>query len=181
MPPTKRAPLRRPAGSKSNDPEELMEFESFVSQRPKNSKHGKGWMMVTLLILIIVLAAALWFVKQPDGNFVKDANFKAVALDSGQVYYAKVANEDALNIYLSDVYYIQTEQRVIPAEDEDSEDQVIEVPVLIKRGEELHKPTGLLQINRDRVVGIETIGQESEILIEIQRLLEAESAAAVTQ
>ena len=55
MPPTKKTPIRRPVRSKADHPEELMEFESFVSQRPKNSKHGKGWMMVTLLILIIVL------------------------------------------------------------------------------------------------------------------------------
>jgi hypothetical protein len=179
MPPTKRTPARRPAVSKSNNPEELMEFESFVSQRPKANKQGKAWMIITLLILIIVLAGALWFVKQPNSNFVKDTNLKAVALDNGQVYYAQVAKEDALNIYLDDVYYIQTEQRVVPAEDEDSEDQVINVPVLVKRGDELHKPTGLLQINRDRVVGIETIGEDSEILLEIQRLMEADAAAPI--
>jgi len=126
--------------------------------------------------LIIVLAGALWFVKQPDSNFVKDTDLKAIALDNGQVYYAQVVQEDSLNIYLDDVYYIQTEQRVIPAQDEDSEDQVVNVPVLVKRGDELHKPTGLLQINRDRVVGIETIGQDSEILIEINRMMEAEVA-----
>ena len=176
MPPTKRTPARRPAVSKSNNPEELMEFESFVSQRPKANKQGKAWMIITLLILIIVLAGALWFVKQPNSNFVKDTNLKAVALDNGQVYYAQVVQEDSLNIYLDDVYYIQTEQRVIPAQDEDSEDQVVNVPVLVKRGDELHKPTGLLQINRDRVVGIETIGQDSEILIEINRMMEAEVA-----
>ena len=53
--PTKRTPARRPAVSKSNNPEELMEFESFVSQRPKANKQGKAWMIITLLILIIVL------------------------------------------------------------------------------------------------------------------------------
>ena len=179
MPPTKRTPARRPAVSKSNNPEELMEFESFVSQRPKANKQGKAWMIITLLILIIVLAGALWFVKQPDSNFVKDTDLKAIALDNGQVYYAQVVQEDSLNIYLDDVYYIQTEQRVVPAEDEDSEDQVINVPVLVKRGDELHKPTGLLQINRDRVVGIETIGEDSEILLEIQRLMEADAAAPI--
>ncbi len=173
MPPTKRTAARRPAAPKASAPEELTEFESFVSQRPKDNKSSKGWMILTLLILIIILVGALWFIKQPDSNFVKDANLKAIALDNGQVYYAKVAKEDALNIYLDDVYYIQTEQRIIPAQDEESEDQVVNVPVLVKRGDELHKPTGLLQINRDRVVGIETIGEDSEILLEIQRLIEA--------
>lgn len=176
MPPTKRTTTRRSAAPKSNNPEELMEFESFVSQRPKASKQNKGWMMMTLLILIIILVGALWFIKQPDSNFVKDTNLKAIALDNGQVYYAQVAKEDALNIYLDDVYYIQTEQRVIPAQDEESEDQIVNVPVLVKRGDEIHKPTGLLQINRDRVVGIETIGEDSEILIEINRMMAAETA-----
>lgn len=176
MPPTKKTPIRRPVRSKADHPEELMEFESFVSQRPKNNKQGKGWMMITLLILIIILASALWFIKQPDSKFVKDTNLKAIALDNGQVYYAKVVKEDARSIYLDDVYYIQTEQRVIPAEDEDSEDQVVSVPVLVKRGDEIHKPVDFLQLNRDRVVGIETVGQDSEILLEIQRLEEAGAA-----
>ena len=34
MPPTKRTPARRPAVSKSNNPEELMEFESMVVPVP---------------------------------------------------------------------------------------------------------------------------------------------------
>ena len=98
----------------------------------------------------------------------KELSYKSVLLDTGQVYYAKVVKEDALNFYLDDVYYIQTEQKTIPSEDE--EPQVITVPVLIHRGDELHKPQGLLQINRSKVVLIEEIGEDSEIIQEINRL-----------
>ena len=94
-------------------------------------------------------------------------------MENGQTYYAKVAKEDALNIYLSDVYYIQIEQQAVQPEGEvkeGEEPQVVEVPVLIKRGQELHKPQGLMQINRSKLVAIEEIGADSEILKEIERI-----------
>ena len=99
----------------------------------------------------------------------KESKYQAIFLDSSQVYFAKVVKEDSLSVYLSDVYYIQTETQVIPATEEDGQDQVVEVPILIKRGGELHQPSGWMQINRDKIISIEEIGVESEVLKEILR------------
>ena len=129
-----------------------------------------------MIIVILALIGALLFLSK--GGFDKEMKYKAVFLDNNQVYFAHVAKEDSLNIYLADVYYIQTQQQVVPAEDEDSEDQVVEVPVLIKRGGELHQPSGWMQINRSKIVSIEEIGDDSEVLKEIQR---QESLPATTK
>ncbi|OGY93414.1 MAG: hypothetical protein A2406_00685 [Candidatus Komeilibacteria bacterium RIFOXYC1_FULL_37_11] len=149
----------------------LMEFEQFVSNKPQNSR-GKSWLAITLIVVVLLLAT-VWLVMSRAQTMEKSGKFQAIYLENGQTYYAKVAKEDALNIYLSDVYYIQIEQQTVqPAEgaEEGAEPQVVEVPVLIKRGEELHKPQGLMQINRSKLVAIEEIGADSEILKEIDRI-----------
>ncbi|MFA6307762.1 MAG: hypothetical protein WCS88_00950 [Patescibacteria group bacterium] len=150
----------------------LMEFEQFVSHKPKNSR-SKSWLALTLIIIIFLLAA-LWLFMSRVSSFEKDNKFKAIYLENGQTYYAKIVKEDALNIYLDEVYYIQMEQQTISAEEEGAEAQVIEVPVLIKRGQELTRPEGAIQINRSKLVATEDIGADSQILIEINRLNQAQ-------
>ena len=152
--------------SKPAKEDDLIDFEQFVSSKEPRSK-GKAWLLVTLIVVIIALAGALFFSSQ--GNLQKEHKYQAVFLDSGQVYFAKVIKEDALSVYLEDVYYIQTESQIIPSQEEDGQDQVVEVPVLIKRGSELHQPSGWMQLNRDKIISIEEIGADSEVLKELQR------------
>jgi len=152
----------------SREEEALMEFEQFVSHKPSNNR-GKSWLALTLIILIAILGSAWLFTSKVE-TLEKDYKFKAIYLDNGQTYYAKVVNEDSLNVYLDEVYYIQIEQQTIPAQEEDAEPQIVEVPVLIKRGQELHRPEGLMQINRTKLIAIEEIGAESQILTEIERV-----------
>jgi len=168
MSPAKKTTKKSSASTAKDPAEELMEFEHFVSRQPSRSNSGKSWLFITLFIIIVVLAGALMYTSQ-NKNLAVVHKFKAIALDNNQVYYAKVVKEDSLNIYLEDVYYIKVEQQIIPAQEEGQEDQTVEVPILVKRGDELHRPNGLLQINRDKVVAIEEIGADSEILKEIQR------------
>ena len=171
MPQVKKTITKKTSASRSKDnpTEELMEFEKFVSRKPQTVSRAKGWLFATFFVVIVVLVAALFYTSQ-DENLVLEYKFKAVALDNGQVYYAKVVKEDALSVYLDEVYYIQFEDRIIPAQEEDGEDTVEKFPVLVKHGEELHRPEGWLQINRTKVVAIEDVGADSEILTEIERL-----------
>lgn len=146
----------------------LMEFEQFISKKPKYNR-SKSWLALTLVIVIFLLAAAWLFMSRVE-TMEKEFKFKAIYLENEQTYYAKVVKEDALNIYLDEVYYIQIEKQTLPATEEGAEAQTIDVPVLIKRGQELHRPQGLMQINRSKLVAVEEIGAESQILTEIQRI-----------
>ena len=156
--------IRKASGAKK---EELMDFDQFVNEEPKNNK---SWVAIILLVIIVVLVGILLSVYK--GDLDKEFKYKAIYLDNNQVYYAKVVREDAISIYLDDVFYIQTQQQTVPAEEGEEEPQVVNVPVLIQRGDEFHKPEGLLQINRDKLIAIEEIGEGSEILMEIERLKE---------
>lgn len=151
-----------------DDHNSLLEFEQFVAQKPIAKSKNKVWLFPTLFI-ILALAALLFYVANFN-NSTKEYKFKAVYLDNDQVYYAKIVKEDALNIYLDNVYYIQLEERQIPIAEDSEELQTVSVPVLVKRGDELHKPAGLLQLNRDKVIAIEEIGADSDILKEIEKL-----------
>jgi len=159
--------VKTPIIKKTKDDESLSEFASFVSQTPKKRK-GRAWLAITLIVVIILLATA-WFFSWRSVSWQKEYKFKAIYLDNDQVYYAKVVREDSLSIYLDDVYYIQMEEQTIPATEEGAEAQKVSVPVLVKRGQELHQPTGWMQLNRDKVIAVEEIGLESEILKEINR------------
>ena len=149
----------------SSKKEELMDFDQFVNEDPKNNK---PWVAIILLVIIVTLVGVLLSVYK--GDLDKEFKYKAIYLDNNQVYYAKVVKEDALSIYLDDVFYIQTQQQQIPPQEEDGEPQVVNVPVLIHRGDEFHKPQGLLQISRSKLIAIEEIGEDSEILLEINRI-----------
>ncbi len=164
MPRKKETTKRAPRAKKVKE-EELMDFDQFVTPKQKNNK---SWIAILLSVIIVILIGVLLYTN--TGEMDKEYKYKAIYLDNNQIYYAKVVREDALSIYLDDVFYIQTQQQTIPAEDEDSEPQVINVPVLIHRGDEVHKPEGLLQLNRDKLVAIEEIGENSEILTEIERI-----------
>lgn len=161
-------PIKKTAVRKSDSQEEMMDFDDFVARSPKSKSGNKTWLFITLVLVILVLGAAIFFV--PKLKMTKNTEYKAIFLDNQQVYFAKVVKEDALSVYLDEVYYIQTQQQVIPATAEGAEDTIKEVPVLIKRGQELHQPSGWMQINRDKIVSIEQIGAESEILKEIAKV-----------
>lgn len=172
MPRKKTTTAKKTARAKKTvaDENALMEFEQFISQKPTNhyNSRGRNWLTATLIVLIIVLAGAWVFVNRTP-QVQKEYKFKAVHLDDGQVYYAKVVKEDAMYIYLDDVYYIVTQGQTVPAQEEGGEDQTVQVPVLVRRGQEIHQPTGLMQVNRDKVVEMEDIGDSSEVMKEIQR------------
>ncbi len=161
---TRRVSNNKPA---NENPEDLMEFEQFVSHQPK-AKSSRGWLISTIIIIIIILVGAIYFLNQ--GKLGKDHKLQAIFLDNNQVYFAKVIKQDSFSLYLDDVYYIETQQQVVPATEEGGEDQVINVPSIVKRGSELHKPQGYLKINRSKVISIEEIGQDSEVMKEIERI-----------
>jgi hypothetical protein len=152
-----------------NEQDTLLEFEQFVTQKPASYNRNRTWLPVFLIIIIVILAGAILLVSKTT-QLQKETKYKAVVFDNGLVYYGKIVKEDALNIYMSDIYYIQEEQRTIPAVDSKSQPTTETVPVLIQRGQELHQPVGWSQINRDRVFAIEEIGPTSPILTEIQNL-----------
>ncbi|PWB38512.1 MAG: hypothetical protein C3F02_04115 [Parcubacteria group bacterium] len=160
-------PKAKPAKTADN----LWEFEQFVSQSPQPiSRRNSGPVVLLMLIIILILGALVIYTFKFKSSSVNSTQFKAVYLDNGQIYYAKVAKEDNLNIYLDDVYYVETREQTVTSTVSGQEVQQVSVPVLIKRTDAPYKPEGYLQINRQKVVAIEGLNSDSLILKEIDRL-----------
>ncbi len=155
----------------AKSPEDFWEFEQFVNRPAKASVRSRPWLMsVVLILIILVLAGLMVYTFKFKGTVVAPPNFKAIYLDNGQVYYAKVVKEDGLNIFLDEVYYVETKEQLLPATEEGKEPQRVTLPVLVKRTDASYKPQGWLQINRQKVVAIEALSNDSQILQEIDKL-----------
>ncbi len=82
-----------------------------------------------------------------------DAEFHAVVLTTGQVYYGRMGGSDNGFVVLTDVHYIIGQQA---QEDEGPKGS------LIRRGRELHGPNKTL-VNRNHVLMIEPVTPDSRV------------------
>lgn len=157
----------RPAKSQ----EDLWEFEQFVNKSGyvQAGRRQPGLLILILLIIIVLLGALMFYTSRLDQP-TADLKHKAIYLDTGQVYYAKVVKQDELNIYLDDVYYVQPQEQTLPSSEEGGEPQTITVPTFVSRSSEAHRPSGWLEINREKVVAMEELAPDSPVLTEIEKL-----------
>lgn len=159
--PRAKNPIKKEVANVKATPE-IMEFEDFVAR--KSSGHKKKNLTgayLLLIILILALAAFLMFDKQKTKKPVAEDSYKIIYLENNIVYYAKVAKEDAYNIYLSDVYYIDTQTVDKPTTEEDTATTTESVEVLKKRGDD---SSGWLAVNRQKIFGFEDLPLDSKVM-----------------
>jgi len=110
------------------------------------------------ILIIIAVAVALMFT---TGSIKKNSlikEYQAVFLTNGQVYFGHL--DMSMEFYeLTDIYYLQVNQDLQIAEDGTKPDLS-----LIKLGEELHGPTDRMLINKDQVLFIEDIADDSKVM-----------------
>ena len=97
-------------------------------------------------------------IKEKAVQFYKPANYQAVFLSNGQVYFGKVAKDSEAWIVLDDVYYLQNEKIIL---DSDTDQNQLK---LVKMGSELHGPDGQMQINRALISFIENLRSDSKVV-----------------
>lgn len=139
---------------------EIMEFEDFVARKSSGSKKKNYfWAYLLLIVLIFGLSAFLLFDKKEKKPVIADS-YKIIYLENNIVYYAKIAKEDQFNIYLSNVYFIDTETVEVPGSAEGEEPKTEEREVLRRRD----GASGWLAVNRQKVFGFEDLPADSRIL-----------------
>lgn len=112
---------------------------------------------------IVLVAGALflfvWKVASPQlaKVFESDMNdYQTVFLDNGQVYFGKVAKVDSNFVYLEDIFYLQANDKG-------------KNPVLVEMGTaELHKPENHAKINREKILMIQDLKPESDVITAIK-------------
>jgi len=138
--------------------------------RPTKSSipDGKKWVMVLIaILLVVVLFGAAWGVVKmatADAGIKKD-KYQAVFLTNGQVYFCKLKSITELYVDCSDIYYLQVQQNVQPADKNAQQSQVS----LAKLGSELHGPDDEMHINRDQVLFWENLKDDGKVVTAIHQ------------
>jgi|SRR3990172_3569490 len=121
-----------------------------------------------LIIVIVVIALAIFYGRDFISRRSLEPGYSAVFLSNGQVYFGKLSKSYGGFINLTDVYYLRAQrdlQADQPAEGEPAAPGVS----LVKLGNELHGPTSEMTINKDHVLFIETLKNDSKVVEAINK------------
>lgn len=132
--------------------------EMMSASRKSNSKIAG----ILILIVLIIAAAALYFFVYRKG-FTK-ADYQALFLSNGQVYFGKMTNKNAKYVVLKDIYYLQLKQ---PLQEQKPGGDAVPDLTLIKLGNELHGPLDRMEINQNHVLFVEDLKDDSKVVTAI--------------
>jgi len=129
----------------------------------------KIWIVAIAVAVVLVLGALGWWgynnMINPDG--VKNNQYQAVFLTNGQVYFGKISNVKSDYVDLNDIYYLQVQQSVQPA---DAKAAATDPQVsLAKLGSELHGPDDQMKINRDQILFWENLKDNGKVVDAIKK------------
>ena len=115
-----------------------------------------GWAVLALLVVVIVLLGT--FLLRPPAGFTPDlggeAQYYAVALVGGQLYYGKPTCVVGGTIELADVYYV--------ARQADPETEELHNTLVYRRRSEWHGPTKMI-LNAGNVLLMEPVDPASTV------------------
>lgn len=115
------------------------------------------------IILSLIVIVGVFAVNQKQGGAATDIEedkYQAVFMTNGQVYFGKLQNPTGTYAKLTDVYYLQVQQAVQPAAENEESSQVS----LTKLGSELHGPTDKMHISRDQILFWENLKDDSTVV-----------------
>lgn len=126
--------------------------------------------LVVVLLALIGGAAYFWRAKVNLTN----VKYQAVFLTNGQVYFGKLSHRNGSYVQLTNIYYLQLRD---PLQSQQNGDQAQPATTtqnkqsdltLVKLGKELHGPADIMQINRDQILFIEELTNDSKVVAAIK-------------
>ncbi len=121
-----------------------------------------------IALLVIVLIIVAYYLDLIPARFLPrfSNSYQAVFLSNGQVYFGKLYHENSKFAILTNVYYLQVTQPPQPLQEGQTPPANIN---LVKLGGELHGPTDEMRINREHILFIEDLKNDSRVLQAIQQ------------
>lgn len=135
--------------------------------------------IIGVVLVILVVGWAIFsfsggvsgLIPSSDGDAAK--GYSAVFLSNDQVYFGKASVAGDV-VVLKDVYYIRLNEAQ-PQIDENADAQQPQLS-LVKLGDQIHGPADEMRINRDQVLFVERIKDESTVVKAIAQDKEQRSA-----
>lgn len=117
-------------------------------------------LLFSATILIVALAALMYFGGPDEAKYVNKDKQQAVFLTNGQVYFGKIKAVNKQFVDLQEIYYLNVNQQVQPNQ---SNQQAQSSISLVKLGCELHGPVDRMLINRDQVTFWENLKDDGQV------------------
>lgn len=133
--------------------------------------------VIVLLLLVIVMGG--WYAFKRDSfPFAKNSSsdYSAVFLVNGQVYFGKLGSSSGGYTSMTDIYYLQTNQKVQPS-DKKAADTTQDQLSLVKLGNELHGPKDKMRINNSQIVFTEDLKSDGQVVKAITAFVKGEQPA----
>ncbi|MDZ4221700.1 MAG: hypothetical protein U1C18_02395, partial [Patescibacteria group bacterium] len=132
---------------------------------PRPSRAGASPFGLILMVVVLV-AAGFFLIKQTSLSGYQE-DWQAVFLTNGQVYFGQVKKQNQAELVLNEIYYLQvTRPLQQTAEGEQQANPQGELS-LVKLGNELHGPTDAMVVNRDHVLFVEDLKEDSNVVTAI--------------
>lgn len=134
---------------------------------------------VVFVLFVLIGAGIAVFIFKPEWlpfkaksreekvSSIGSSGYQAVFLTNGQVYFGKLAKKEADYPILTDVYYLRLRQPLQEQEKKGEEEEAASLQqnlTLIKLGNELHGPSDEITLNKDHILFIEDLREDSRIV-----------------
>lgn len=135
---------------------------SAKSSVSRAARSGGGIPFGILLLVIIIAAAGFLLIKQTSLSGYQE-DWQAVFLTNGQVYFGQVKKQNQAELVLNEIYYLQVTRPLQQTEEGQEQANPQGELSLVKLGNELHGPTDAMVINRDHVLFVEDLKEDSNV------------------
>ena len=164
--------------------EDFNEIETAeVKSSQKNNiaaPKATGLIVGLIIVILIIIGGVSYALKNnKEAGITKSSpsEWQGVFLTNGQVYFGHVIKENAYEVVMDSIYYLQVKQVLQKSQDpKNPEQQQTQQSIsLIKLGEELHGPKDLMRINRAQVLFVEDLMKDGKV---VQAIAEYEAKPA---
>lgn len=137
-------------------------------------------LVLVLALVVVVLGGGYWFFRIRPAVSLK--GYQAVFLANGQVYFGHLQGLNSSYPELTEIYYLikqsplqeaaggeATEGEVTPGKQETTKPEY----TLIKLGQELHGPKDRMRINRNHILFVENLKDDSRVVQAIKESKES--------
>lgn len=147
-------------------------LEATRPSAPESSRGKKPRRLASLAVIaavVLLVSAGAAYLLLGLNSPVDKSKYQAVFLNNGQVYFGKLSGWGGGQPTLTDVYYFQADTTTTPAEGDDSQVDATSTQTLVKLGEEIHKPSDKLILNRDSILFVENIEDDGQVVEAIKK------------
>jgi hypothetical protein len=155
--------------------EELGEQETGgMPETPAKRKSSKGPWILLLTIVVVLAVLGVVFrdrLGKPKEGKTMQAQYQAVFLTNGQVYFGKLSDVNDRYLKLENIYYLQVTPVLQTKTEGETGTQATQQQQLslVKLGQELHGPQDSMFVNRDQVLFFEDLKDDGKVVQAIKK------------